>query len=253
MLHNHAPSRVEREQIALINCGPRSALTSFTGSARWGLEGWRRDDIDVLVPAGTRAPALDGVVLHRVVDWDEADIVAARRLHRPAPALIIAAGSTRNVRIACGVLAAGVQQKIVTASALLASLDKQPKLRHYRALRLALHDIGQGAQALSEIDLVALCRRHRLPPPDHQSVRVEPSCRRRYLDAEWLRRDGGRLAAEIDGALHLEPLTWAGDQLRQNEVVLGGTPVLRFPSVVIRGEQALVADQLRRGLLLRPG
>jgi hypothetical protein len=36
--------------------------------------------------------------------------------------------------------------------------------------------------------------------------------------------------------------------LRQNEVVIGGTILLRYPSVVVRTEQRLVVDQLRRAL-----
>ena len=36
--------------------------------------------------------------------------------------------------------------------------------------------------------------------------------------------------------------------MRQNEVVIGGTPVLRFPSVVVRHEPWRVVDQLRRFL-----
>lgn len=108
-----------------------------------------------------------------------------------------------------------------------------------------------GAQALSEIDFVRLCRRNGLPPPRQQAVRVERNGRRRYLDAEWLRFDGRRLVCEIDGALHLTPRRWFDDQLRQNEIVLSGSLVLRYPSVVVRTEEKLVADQLRRALFAR--
>jgi hypothetical protein len=111
-----------------------------------------------------------------------------------------------------------------------------------------VEDIAMGAQALSEIDFVALCRRNGLPIPTLQAIRVEPGGRRRYLDAEWRRRDGRRVAAEVDGALHLSARRWYDDQLRQNEIVLGGTLVVRFPSVVVRTEERLVADQLRRAL-----
>jgi very-short-patch-repair endonuclease len=77
-------------------------------------------------------------------------------------------------------------------------------------------------------------------------VRAEPGGRRRYLDAEWRCRDGRVVAAEVDGALHLTPRRWWDDQLRQNELTIAGTLVLRFPSAVVRAEPALVADQLRR-------
>lgn len=79
-------------------------------------------------------------------------------------------------------------------------------------------------------------------------MRAEPSGRRRYLDGEWITRSGRRLVAEVDGALHLAARRWWDDQLRQNEVVLGGDMVLRFPTVVLRHEEGLVIDQLRRGL-----
>jgi len=116
---------------------------------------------------------------------------------------------------------------------------------------LALDDIAQGAQALSDTDFVRLCRRFGLPEPTRQAVRVEPSERRRYLDAEWKLSGRRRVAAEVDGALHLTPERWYDDQLRQNEVVLGGTIVLRYPSVVVRDSPALVAAQLRRVLTPR--
>lgn len=248
VLHNGPVTRLEQERAALITCGPRSALTSFTASARWGLQGWDRPEVHVLAPAGTRRPDFPGLVLHRTVDWAAADIAPARRLHRPAGALVMATESLVNVRYACAVLAAGVQQRLVPAAALHPALDRLPKLRHHRALRLAVYDIEQGAQALSEIDFVALCRRYRLPPPIQQAVRVEPNGRRRYLDALWRRADGSLLAAEVDGAIHRRPERWMADDLRQNEVVIAGTPVLRYPSVIVRGEGALVADQLRRGL-----
>ena len=248
ILHNGRPTQEQRERAFLITCGPRSMLTAFTAVQRWGLKGWERNDIYVLAPAGTRRPRIAGLVLHRVTDWDKADVVESRRLHRVAPALIIAAGTLPTARSACGILAAGVQQRLVTAAALHAALDRQPKIRNHRAMRLALYDIEQGAHALSEIDFFRLCRRNGLPLPKGQRIREEPSGRRRYLDVDWELPGGRTYAAEIDGAIHVQPLEWCNDQLRQNEVVIGGTPVLRYPSVVVRSEEALVVDQLRRAL-----
>ena len=73
--------------------------------------------------------------------------------------------------------------------------------------------------------------------------------RRRYLDAVW--RDGRIVVVEVDGALHLAPSRWWDDQLRRNELMLGDALVLRFPSIVVRTEPALVVAQLRRALELR--
>jgi hypothetical protein len=115
---------------------------------------------------------------------------------------------------------------------------------------LAVADIAGGSQALSEIDFVRLCRRHGLPEPQRQQVRREPSGRRRYLDASWRRRDGRLVVAEVDGALHLIVKQWWDDQLRQNELALADALVLRYPSVIVRTREDLIANQLRRALWL---
>ncbi len=116
-------------------------------------------------------------------------------------------------------------------------------------LTAAVRDIAMGAEALSEIDFLSLCRSAGLPPPTLQAVRCDASGRRRYLDALWELPDGRKVAVEIDGALHLAPRSWWNDQVRQNEVTLGGVMVLRFPSVILRTERATVIRQLRRALL----
>jgi hypothetical protein len=141
-----------------------------------------------------------------------------------------------------------VQQRLETASELTRALDAAPRSRHRAALLVGLRDIGQGADALSEIDFGRLCRTYGLPKPTRQAVRVEPDGRRRYLDAEWLLPDGRVVAVEVDGALHMSQQRWYADQLRQNEIVLGGTLVLRYPSAVVRNEPLLVAAQLGRAL-----
>ncbi|HZZ96506.1 MAG TPA: hypothetical protein VFE19_05815 [Jatrophihabitantaceae bacterium] len=249
ILHNGRPTKEQRERASLISCGPRSQLTSFTSAQRWGLQGWERDEIHVVGPAGTARPRIRGLMLHRITDWQGAEIVESRRLHRIAPSLILAAGSMPTRRGACAILASGVQQRLVTADALQAALDRQPKIRNFRPMRLALYDIAGGSHALSEIDFYRLCRRNRLQAPRRQGVRTDPNGLRRYLDVEWELPDGRILVVEVDGAIHVEPLEWYNDQLRQNEVVIGGSPVLRYPSVIVRSEEAIVVDQLRRALV----
>ena len=115
-------------------------------------------------------------------------------------------------------------------------------------LQHAVADISSGAQALSEIDFARICRRFRLPEPVRQSVRVEPSGRRRYLDAEWALSDGRRVVAEVDGAVHLLPRRYWDDMDRSNELVIDGSTVLRFATYALRAHPERVADQLRRAL-----
>jgi hypothetical protein len=184
VLHNCTPDVEQRRRIALLNCGPRAVLTSFTAAAAWGLRGWERDEIHILAPAGTRRPRTAEVVLHRTADWDRVRSASARRLHALPQALVVAASSFSKSRPGCGLLAAAVQQRLTTTAALATAVTDARRTRHRAALLRALEDIGQGAQALSEIDFVRLCRRFDLPLPTRQAVRTEPSGRRRYLDAE---------------------------------------------------------------------
>lgn len=182
--------------------------------------------------------------------WNTSEHLGARPVHRTAPALVLAASTFRHPRPACGIVAAGVQQRIVRAQELAEAVKARPRLRHRRILQLAIDDIAQGAHALSEIDFVRLCRRYRLPEPRQQVVRRGPDGRQRYLDAEWIRHDGRRVVAEVDGGLHLAAARWWQDQLRQNDLVIADSLVLRFPSIVLRTEPALVVAQLVRALQL---
>lgn len=250
VLHNGPLHPDEVPFVALLNCGPRAALTAFTVAAQRGLQGWDREEVHILVPAGARVRPVPGlrVRLHWSSDWSGEDVAAGR--HALGPALVRAASTFGTPRPAIGLLAAGVQQRLVTVRTLRQAIRDAPRARHRRALMTSLDDIEQGAHALSEIDFARLCRKHRLREPLRQAIRPDPRGRRRYLDAEWRTETGRLLVVEVDGALHLAVRRWWGDQLRQNEVALSDRTVLRFPSVVVRHEEPLVVDQLGRGLAM---
>jgi hypothetical protein len=252
VLHNGPLTREQRWFVGRMHGGPRCLLTGFTAAEAFGLTGWERDHVDLLVPLGARrnlgCPV--PICVHRRRDWDAVRTHGASGVQHRADALLVAAGSFDAPRPACGIVAAAVQQRLVTVGELDDALDRARRIRHRSTLRGAIADIAQGSQALSEIDFVRLCRRFGLPPPMQQTVRHERGGRRRYLDATWRRSDGRLVVVEIDGALHLNPRRWWDDQLRQNEITLGDAIVLRFPSVVVRTQPELVAAQLRRALLL---
>jgi len=249
VLHGGSPTPAERRRVVLLNCGERALLTAFTAAEVHGLRGWARPTVHVLVPAGARVREVgEPVRLHYTGGWAQVEAIPGRRLHRCAPALVLAASTFAHPRPACGILAAAVQQRLVTTDQLRAALERATRTRHRRQLGAALDDIGQGAQAMSEIDFGRLCRHAGMPEPTRQAVRVGPGGRRRYLDAEWIRRDGRRVVVEVDGALHLSPRRWWDDQLRQNELVIADDIVLRFPSVVVRTAPDEVVGQLRRVL-----
>jgi very-short-patch-repair endonuclease len=143
-------------------------------------------------------------------------------------------------------LAAGIQQRLARTADLRAALDQAGQIRHVRLLRCALADVEGGSHSLAEINLVRLCRRHRLRPPDEQQFRHDQEGRRRYLDATWLLRDGRRLVLEVDGGLHLRIDAWWSDMARERDVVIRVGQVLRCSSVEIRVRPDAVAHDLAR-------
>lgn len=245
ILHNGELTREERWFAGVANCGPRAKLASFSAVEFGGLRDWERDEIHVIAPAGVPQPRVHRlpIILHRTTR--PIVTVAGGRSQHPAAAVLLAAASFADPRPACGILAAAVQQRLVSASQLAATLVAAPRVRHRAVLRAAVDDIAMGAEALSEIDFAHLCRRHGLPEPVRQAIRPDSSGRRRYLDVEWTLPDGRRLVVEVDGAFHMTVRRWWDDQLRQNEVTIGGALVLRFPSVVVRTQELRVVRQLR--------
>ena len=113
-------------------------------------------------------------------------------------------------------------------------------------MRDILGDIAGGGHTLAEIELGTLARSAGLGAPHRQRLRREPGGKVRWLDAEFDLPDGTVLVVEIDGAAHMQVESWLDDTDRQNEVVIGGAPVLRFPSLTIRLDPSRVVDQLRR-------
>jgi hypothetical protein len=160
---------------------------------------------------------------------------------RVGPAVVGALEQTVLPLRGCALLAAVVQQRLLRPAdvrPLVAATTTLPRRSLYVA---AAGDIEGGAHSLLEIDFHQLARRAGIPAPRGQSLRTDARGRRRYLDADF-----GAFVAEVDGALHLRPLTWWDDMWRMNDIVIGGKPMLRFSSVGIRLDADRVIEQLRR-------
>jgi hypothetical protein len=247
--HNGPLSQLQWHWVAVLNAGATAALAGRTAAAAGGLIGWRDQSLHVLVQRGASSPpALPNVVVHWTRhEVDLHPVALPPRVKLPV-ALLQASSWMRSDRGALGVLAAGVQQRLVRPSDLRDAATSMRELRRRRLVTATVDDLAGGAQALSEIDAVRVCRRAELPPPTQQSVRTHRRGRRRYLDLAW---DGWGLSAEIDGFQHMEIRQWCDDLLRQNELVIARTDVLRFPSLLIRTEPQTFTDQIARALLQR--
>ncbi|RKN49081.1 DUF559 domain-containing protein [Micromonospora endolithica] len=248
-------TRDQQLWVAVLAAGRGAVLAGGTAATEAGVRGLRREPLHVLVPAARRAARttlrslpidMAAVVVHRTTVLPAAHLQVARPPRTTtARALVDAAGWARSVDEAQSVLAAGCQQRRVLPAELSEVLDALGRAPRRRLIRQTVDDITGGAQALSEIDFVRLCRRHRLPPPGLQERRVDATGRVRWLDAYWREF---RLHVEIDGAHHMDVRQWAADMRRQNDVWTSGDRVLRFPAWLVRARPDEVAATLHRAL-----
>jgi very-short-patch-repair endonuclease len=239
--------------VAVLTCGRGAVLAGLAAARVSGLRvASRRLTIDVLVPAQRNArprPALlttemPGIRLHRSQNPCQLVLPDPPRTAMPR-SVVDAAQWALTDREAQLIVVSACQQRLVTPQELLDAVEDQPRARRRGIVREAAMDALGGATALSEIDFVKLCRRHRLPEPDLQERRKDAGGRTRYLDAYWRK---WKLHVEIDGAHHMDARHWGKDMLRQNEVWLEGDRVLRFPAFLVRTEPLAVVAQLRAAL-----
>jgi hypothetical protein len=242
VLHTGTLTQRQLHWAAVLAQPGRAALAGITAATTLGLQWTPTPDVHIVVPYGSRWPALDNVVCHISRRFSELDLHPVRTppTVRIARALVDAASWTAAPRPAVGVLAAGVQQRLTTAERLRAELAGAGLVRHSHLLGQCLDDIEGGADSFAEIDLGRIAVAAGLPRPRRQSFRLDASGRRRFIDTEFACFD-----AEVDGALHLRPLSYWDDMSRQNDLVIaGGRPLLRFSTLALRIDVATVRRQL---------
>jgi hypothetical protein len=251
-LHNGALTTEQRQWVALLSAGPKAGLGGRTALEVAGLKGWESVPIHVVVPPGRHVPDIAEVPVevHQTRRSEAyrmalAGVPTRTNVERSA---LDAASWSINPRSCAGILAAVVQQRLTTADRLLTALEKSGRIRHKPLMRSTLHDISGGAQALSEIDIGRLCRRHGLRVTARQVIRLDATGRRRYLDGEVTGPNGKRVAFEVDGAVHLAVRSYWDDMERSNELLIAGVGLLRFPSLAVRIQGPKVVDQFRRAL-----
>lgn len=250
VLGNAPLTAEQREWVAVLMPGKPAPLAGPSAAAAAGLRGFESEQVHVVVHHSTHVGAPAWVKIHESRRFSPADVAPATRppRTRASRAVVDAATWSDRPRRACAILCAAVQQRIVTVAQLETELRAAGHIRHVAVMREIVGDIGGGGHTLAEIDLAALARRAGLPPPRRQRLRREASGRVRWVDAEFDLPDGTELVVEVDGSAHMQIDSWLGDSDRQNEIVIGGRPVLRFPSITIRLDAQRVVDQLRRML-----
>lgn len=163
-----------------------------------------------------------------------------------ARSLVDAAAWMATDRGALAVLASSVQQRLVRVRDLTAEVDRNERLHRRQLIKTTLADIEGGAHALSELDFRRLVvRQFGLAEPDLQVPRRDENGRRRWLDACW---EQAKLVVEIDGAAHIDVLTYWDDMGRGNDLTLDHYRVMRFPAWMVRYNPEFVATKIRMAL-----
>jgi hypothetical protein len=248
VLQNSPLTNRQREWAAVLLPEKPAALAGLSAAAAAGLQGFEPDKVHVVVAHDTHGGFPPWAKVHESRRFQPEDIAAgsAPPRTRTPRSIIDAATWSKWPRRACAILCAAVQQRLATADQLANELRVAGHVRHVAIMRNILGDIAGGGHTLAEINLGPLARRAGLLQPRRQRLRREPGGKVRWLDAEFDLPDGTVLVVEVDGAVHMQPESWWNDADRQNEVVIGRQPVLRFPSLMIRLNEARVVDQLRR-------
>lgn len=250
-LHNGPLTRRQQLWAVLLSGPSLAALCGLTVLELSLLRGFGAADVHLLIPQGSRFLGVPGVDvrLHPSRRFPSEDIrlLDNLRITLPHRALIDAATWTSDELAAARLLVAGVQQLRMYPSLLRDELLARRTSRHRRLLLLLCNDLDGGAQALSEVEFLAFCRRHGFPRPTLQ-VRVDSGGRRRYLDATFRRPDGSTFGAEIDGGIHLQLKVKARDDLKDNYAKLARRLVLRFSSVLIYTDDPEAVQQIRSAL-----
>jgi very-short-patch-repair endonuclease len=247
----------QQHWVAVLLAGRDAMLAGTAAAVAGGIRGIRAGQIPVLIPAergaSRRVPQLPSdmptVRIYRssVLPADHRQIGGIPRTTM-ARSVVDAAAWAPSDRAAVLLVAAACQQRLVRPAEILSVLKVLTRVRRRRLLRSTLDDIAGGASALSELDLLALCRRYRLPLPDTQQHRRDADGRHRYLDAYWRE---WRVLVEVDGGHHMNVAEWSGDMLRQNKIWMAGDRILRFPAWLLRTDPEEVARQLRDALRSR--
>jgi hypothetical protein len=243
VLHGGEPSPQQRQWAAVLSAPRLAAIDGRTAARDYGLKGFAPDAIDVVLSTGSKPVAIPGVRWHRSERFDAFEVLPSANPPRvkPARAVVDSAAWTPSPRIACALLVASVQQRLVSASMLRREILAAGLIRHRSDFLAVLTDIEGGADSLAEIDFTKIARRVGLPPPLRQSIRYSPDGKRRYLDVDF-----GAFAVEVDGGMHIRTLNYWADAARQNDLVIGGDRILRFPSIAFRVDIEAVEAQLRR-------
>lgn len=238
-LHNGPLPEAAKRWVAVLESGPRAALSGVTALQHDGVSALTDETLHILVPKGTIRRRLAGVTRHESRRWREEDLetVGIRRT-KPAVSAVMAALWATTERQATFFLILPVQQGLCTPAQLAEALERVRRHRFRTALWLAVADIADGARSIGELDVGRALARRGLPRPSRQVKRTRPDGAV-YLDLAW---DDYGLSMEIDGKQHDLPWMRLADTVRDLESMAEGSPVMRISLLAWRLDENRVLD-----------
>ena len=240
-LHNGPLALEALRWVAVIESGPRAALSGTTALQYDGVSSLTDQTIHVLLPKGTIKRRLSGVTRHESRRWREDDLqTTGIRRTKPAVSAVMAALWAVTERQATFFLILPVQQGLCSPGNLAEALERVRRHRFRKALWLAVSDIVDGARSVGELDIGRALARRGLPKPSRQVKRTRPDGTV-YLDLAW---DDYGLSLEIDGAQHDLPWMRLADTVRDLETLAEGANVMRVPLLSWRLDEERVLDAL---------
>jgi very-short-patch-repair endonuclease len=244
-VHTGEVSAVGRHWAAVFEGGGRAMLDGESSLIASGLEHYDSPVLRVSVPRGVKPLRGAGLDIRRTRRWrgDERAASGVPRTRVPIAAVRAAMWAVSDKQAAL-LLTMPVQQGMTTAERLGEALLDVKRDRRLRLMHGVVLDLLGGARSLGELDFARECRRRGLPEPTRQSVRKGRDGRY-YLDVRW---DDYQVVVEIDGVHHTWAPTVVPDALRQNEVTLESSTVLRLPLLGLRVAADDFFDQIERAL-----
>jgi len=241
--HNGPLPVQARRWVAVLELGPRAALSGVSALQHAGIDALKDEEVHVIAPRGLERRRLAGVVLHESRRFRESDVLTVGlRRTRPAVSAVFAALWARTERQAAYLVTLAVQQRLCTADQLGEVLDTVKRHRFRRVLRQTVADLRDGVRSVGELDVARAMRSRGLPEPERQSVRLRPDGKE-YLDADF---PAYQVSLEVDGQQHDLPEARLADLLRDITLAAEGRSVVRIPLVAWRLDQERVLDALER-------
>jgi very-short-patch-repair endonuclease len=240
--------------VALLQAGPAAVLFRRTAAAVWGVDGVPAPQpVELALSPGHQSRVKS---VHRAPTLLPVDVAVHDTLPITTVARTLAdIGSVEPLGIVERAVEWGLRHRLV-AIAELEALTERLRTKGGRTLKAMLAQRPPGAPATesdAETLFVQLVRAAGFPDPVRQYWIVLRG-RRYRLDFAW---PALRLAVEIDGATVHGPDELPRDLRRQNQIILDGWLILRFPWTTLTRwtrevESDLWAAWGLRGGLVRP-